>query len=64
MNYNNLFILNRFRNASPESELHSDIVPPFRDDVQLSVSEYRSKLYELMSSREKISCGEKKTDKK
>lgn len=43
----------RFRNTSPELELASDIVPPFRDDIQLSVAEYRSKLYEIMSSAEK-----------
>lgn len=42
----------RFRNAIPELELTADIVPPFRDDIQLSVSEYRSKLYEIMAASE------------
>lgn len=42
----------RFRNAIPELELTADIVPPFRDDIQLSVSEYRSKLYEIMTATE------------
>lgn len=42
----------RFRNALPELELTADIVPPFRDDIQLSVSEYRSKLYEIMAATE------------
>lgn len=44
---------NRFRHVLPEPELSTDIVPPFRDDIQLSVQEYRSKLYELISSVEK-----------
>lgn len=44
----------RFRNTSPELELASDILPPFRDDIQLSVAEYRSKLYEIMSYTEKV----------
>lgn len=43
----------RFRNTSHELELTVDVVPPFRDDIQLSVSEYRSKLYEIMSMNEK-----------
>ncbi|XP_055296591.1 mitogen-activated protein kinase 15-like [Sitodiplosis mosellana] len=43
----------KFRNSTPELELTADIVPPFRDDIQLTVSEYRSKLYEIMSIAEK-----------
>lgn len=50
---NNNFRFNRFRNSTPELELKADIVPPFRDDIQLTVSEYRSKLYEIMSIAEK-----------
>lgn len=38
----------RFRNSIPEIELKVDILPPFRDDVRLSVPEYRSKLYEIV----------------
>lgn len=49
----NDFLFNRFRNSAPELELDCDIVPPFRDDIQLTVSEYRSKLYEIMSTAEK-----------
>lgn len=45
--------MNRFRDSSTEIELKADIVPPFRDDIQLTVSEYRSKLYEIMSTTEK-----------
>lgn len=52
-NNKNAFHFDRFRNCSPELELTSDIVPPFRDDIQLTVSEYRSKLYEIMSTTEK-----------
>ncbi|XP_073834174.1 extracellularly regulated kinase 7 [Musca autumnalis] len=37
----------KFRNSIPETELNVDILPPFRDDVRLSVPEYRSKLYEI-----------------
>lgn len=44
------FHSNRFRNSMAEIELTVDVIPHFRDDVQLSVSEYRSKLYDLMSS--------------
>lgn len=43
----------RFRNTSPEIELNTDVVPPFRDDIQLTVAEYRSKLYETMAMNEK-----------
>ncbi|XP_059609517.1 mitogen-activated protein kinase 15 [Phlebotomus argentipes] len=39
----------RFRKSIDEPELTKNVLPPFRDDVQLSVSEYRSKLYELMA---------------
>lgn len=49
----------RFRHVLPEPELSMDIVPPFRDDIQLSVHEYRSKLYELISSSEKNNVGSK-----
>lgn len=57
-------IILRFRNTSPECELNADIVPPFRDDVQLTVSEYRSKLYEIMSAHEKNGYVGKRLDKK
>uniref|UniRef100_A0A1I8P293 Mitogen-activated protein kinase n=1 Tax=Stomoxys calcitrans TaxID=35570 RepID=A0A1I8P293_STOCA len=46
----------KFRNSIPELELNVDILPPFRDDVRLSVPEYRSKLYEIVQ----ISSSEKK----
>lgn len=57
----NFYIHFRFRNSIVESELNVDIIPPFRDDIQLSVSEYRSKLYEIMSSNDKLL---KKTDRR
>ncbi|XP_017485927.1 PREDICTED: serine/threonine-protein kinase BUR1-like [Rhagoletis zephyria] len=38
----------KFRNSIPEIELNVDILPPFRDDVRLTVPEYRSKLYEIV----------------
>ena len=67
----NLYIFNdftnlckRFRNTQSEEELTCDIVPPFRDDVQLSVVEYRSKLYEIMSNREKNGLTGKKLERK
>lgn len=41
----------KFRNMLSEEELSVDIVPPFRDDIQLSISEYRSKIYEIMSDK-------------
>ncbi|XP_061400051.1 mitogen-activated protein kinase 15 [Musca vetustissima] len=46
----------KFRNSIPEIELDGDILPPFRDDVRLSVPEYRSKLYEIaqMSGERKL----------
>ncbi|XP_065364641.1 extracellular signal-regulated kinase 7 [Calliphora vicina] len=40
----------KFRNSIPELELNVDILPPFRDDVRLSVPEYRSKLYEIVQT--------------
>uniref|UniRef100_A0A1B0D826 Protein kinase domain-containing protein n=2 Tax=Phlebotomus papatasi TaxID=29031 RepID=A0A1B0D826_PHLPP len=44
----------RYRRTIDELELTRNIVPPFRDDVQLSVSEYRSKLYELMAGTSSV----------
>lgn len=42
--------IEKFRNSQQEYKLSCDVLPPFRDDVQLSVPEYRSKLYELVQS--------------
>ncbi|XP_071487098.1 extracellular signal-regulated kinase 2-like [Diadema antillarum] len=41
----------RFRNPSGEIQLDYDVVPPLDDDVQLSVNEYRSKLYQMMKEK-------------
>nr|XP_054771971.1 extracellular signal-regulated kinase 2-like isoform X1 [Lytechinus pictus] len=41
----------RFRIKSGEIFLDYDVVPPLDDDVQLSVNEYRSKLYEMMKEK-------------
>lgn len=54
-NYNvdfrlSLFIIFRFHCKASEPILGHTVVPPVRDDVQLSVDEYRSKLYELMAT--------------
>lgn len=54
----------RFRHKLPEIELNQDIIPVFRDDVQLSVTEYRTKLYDIMTANEKISGIGNKMDKK
>lgn len=40
----------RFRKANGENELSRDILTPFRDDIQLTVNEYRAKIYEIMST--------------
>lgn len=37
----------KFHNPDEEPSLDYDIVPPLDDDVQLSVEEYRIKLYEV-----------------
>ena len=37
----------RFHNPSEEVSLNFDVVPPLSDDVQLTVDQYRSKLYEV-----------------
>ena len=39
--------LAKFHNPSEEHALTYDVVPPVDDDVQLSVSEYRTKLYDV-----------------
>lgn len=54
----------RFRYKLPELELNQDIIPVFRDDVQLSVTEYRTKLYDIMTANEKISGNSNKFEKK
>jgi len=37
----------RFQDTSPELELSKDVVPFINDNVQLSIEEYRDKLYEV-----------------
>lgn len=39
--------LAKFHNPSEELSLSYDVVPPVDDDVQLSVAEYRTKLYDV-----------------
>ncbi|KAI8482263.1 Mitogen-activated protein kinase 15 [Branchiostoma belcheri] len=51
----------RFHNASDEPALDYDVVPPLDDDVQLSVSEYRSKLYELIMEKKTIVRRQRRT---
>lgn len=41
----------RFHNPSKEPALNYDVVLPVDDDVQLSVVQYRNKLYEMMMER-------------
>lgn len=40
----------RFHCPSREPSLDFDVILPLGDDVQLSVAEYRNKLYEVLSS--------------
>lgn len=47
-NFINIHCFCRFRNSIPEIELNVDVLPPFRDDIRLTVPEYRSKLYEIV----------------
>ncbi|KAJ6637737.1 Extracellular signal-regulated kinase 7 [Pseudolycoriella hygida] len=54
----------KFRYKLPELELNQDIIPIFRDDVQLSVTEYRTKLYDIMTANEKVNGIVGKIDKK
>ena len=39
--------VSRFHNTAEEISLNYDVVPPLSDDVQLTVDEYRAKLYEV-----------------
>ena len=41
----------RFHNPKEEISLNYDVVPPLSDDVQLTVDEYRTKLYEVLYSK-------------
>ena len=41
----------RFHNPAEERVIGYDVVPPLSDDVQLTVEEYRSKLYEMIMQR-------------
>ncbi|XP_054276561.1 mitogen-activated protein kinase 15 [Macrosteles quadrilineatus] len=45
--------LSRFHNANTEPALVTSIVPLLRDDIQLSVDEYRNKLYKVISRAER-----------
>ena len=40
----------KFHKPEDESFLLYDVVPPVDDDIQLTVSEYRDKLYEVRSN--------------
>ena len=37
----------RFHNPADEISIVHDVMPPVNDDVQLSISEYRNKLYDV-----------------
>lgn len=41
--------VHRFRTASANMELRTDIRPPLDDDVRYSVNDYRATLYEMIS---------------
>ncbi|KAM3596322.1 uncharacterized protein V6R79_012365 [Siganus canaliculatus] len=43
--------VSRFHNPAKEPALHYDVVLPVDDDVQLSVVQYRNKLYEMILER-------------
>jgi len=55
----------RFHNSSQEPEMRHDVIPPLSDCVQLSVEQYRAKLYDIIraekerKAREKADKGEK-----
>ena len=40
----------RFHNTSNEPEMKHDVIPPLSDCVQLSVEQYRAKLYDIIRS--------------
>jgi len=42
-----LFLCFRFHNAADEKVIGRNVVTPICDDVQLSVDEYRTKLYDV-----------------
>ncbi|XP_077990919.1 uncharacterized protein LOC144445251 [Glandiceps talaboti] len=41
----------RFHNPADEPGLDYDVIPPLDDDIQLTVNEYRSKLYEMIRDK-------------
>lgn len=43
--------VSRFHNTAEEISLNYDVVPPLSDDVQLTVDEYRTKLYEMIMQK-------------
>ncbi|XP_060077453.1 extracellular signal-regulated kinase 2-like [Ylistrum balloti] len=43
--------VSRFHNPSEEKSIDYDVVPPLSDDVQLTVDEYRNKLYEMIMQK-------------
>ncbi|KAK7491952.1 hypothetical protein BaRGS_00016798 [Batillaria attramentaria] len=43
--------VSRFHNPAEEVSLNFDVVPPLSDDVQLTVDQYRSKLYEMIMQK-------------
>ncbi|OWF38077.1 serine/threonine-protein kinase C05D10.2 [Mizuhopecten yessoensis] len=43
--------VSRFHNPAEERSIDYDVVPPLSDDVQLTVDEYRNKLYEMIMQK-------------
>lgn len=41
----------RFHNAAEEQSIGRDVLPPLNDDIQLTVEEYRNKLYEMIMQK-------------
>lgn len=48
------FFFFRFHDPIEEIELDANVTIPLNDDVRLSVDDYRNKLYEIMSTRSKL----------
>jgi len=51
-----LYLFCRFHNAAEEIVVGRDIVPPVSDSVQLTVDEYRNKLYEVCINCAQCKC--------
>jgi len=52
--------VSKFHSRSKNQVLNYDVLPPLDDDIQLTVAEYRDKLYEMITEKKRIAKRERR----